>query len=88
MNKKQSDISYQKYLFHRGENYRSYEFLGAFPDKKNKGVLFRVWAPRARAISLVTPFFAKSIAIAEHSVPPAPVTTATLSLQYVFIFLL
>ncbi len=53
MSKNQNDISYQKYLFHRGENYRSYEFLGAFPDKKKKGVLFRVWAPRARAISLV-----------------------------------
>ncbi|MBQ6003899.1 MAG: 1,4-alpha-glucan branching protein GlgB [Clostridia bacterium] len=46
-----NDISYQKYLFHQGENFQSYKFLGAFPI--DGGVLFRVWAPRARSISLV-----------------------------------
>ncbi len=51
MSRRNQDISFQKYLFHRGENYESYDFLGAFPEKT--GVFFRVWAPRAKAVSLV-----------------------------------
>ncbi len=55
MSKNIRDISYQKYLFHQGKNFKSYEFLGAFPEKHRgkEGVLFRVWAPRAVNVSLV-----------------------------------
>ncbi|MGN0708667.1 MAG: 1,4-alpha-glucan branching protein GlgB [Anaerovoracaceae bacterium] len=61
---KSEDISFQKYLFHRGENYRSYEFLGAHKaasgkdadGKKTERWTFRVWAPRAKAVSLVGDF--------------------------------
>ena len=60
----QQNISEHKYLFHHGENYRSYEFLGAHPvgtadmsdGGANAGVMFRVWAPRAQAISVVGSF--------------------------------
>ena len=51
------NISYQKYLFHQGKNYRSYEFMGAHPlPGKAKGVVFRVWAPQAEKVSLVAEF--------------------------------
>ena len=44
-----------KYLFHCGNNYRSYELFGAH-RMDGGGYLFRVWAPRAVAISLVGDF--------------------------------
>lgn len=52
------DISEHKYLFHHGANYRSYEFLGAHfvRDDRSSGVCFRVWAPRAKTISVVGSF--------------------------------
>ncbi|MBR0373798.1 MAG: 1,4-alpha-glucan branching protein GlgB [Mogibacterium sp.] len=49
------DISQHKYLFHKGTNYRSYEFLGAHRVKADT-YAFRVWAPRAAGISLVGNF--------------------------------
>lgn len=53
-----TDTSYAKYLFHQGKNFFSYKLLGAhFTDsKKNRGAIFRVWAPRARAVSVVGTF--------------------------------
>ena len=48
------NISEHKYLFHHGANYRSYEFLGAHVT--DGGATFRVWAPRAKAISVVGAF--------------------------------
>jgi len=55
------NISEHKYLFHRGADYRSYEFLGAHPATdartgRKKGVMFRVWAPRANSVSIVGNF--------------------------------
>ena len=57
------NISEHKYLFHHGADYRSYEFLGAHPHKSSEaaggqaeGVTFRVWAPRAKSISVVGSF--------------------------------
>ncbi len=46
------------YLFHQGRNFRAYEFLGAHPYNRNgeKGICFRVWAPRAKKVSLVGDF--------------------------------
>ncbi|MDR2647882.1 MAG: 1,4-alpha-glucan branching protein GlgB [Oscillospiraceae bacterium] len=42
------------YLFHQGTNARAYQFLGAHPT--NDGVVFRVWAPHAKAVSVVGDF--------------------------------
>lgn len=41
------------YLFHQGRNFRAYEFFGAHPGVKDgvEGAYFRVWAPRAKAVS-------------------------------------
>ena len=60
------NISEHKYLFHHGADYRSYEFLGAHPVRTGEegeedtaaesGVVFRVWAPRAKAVSVVGSF--------------------------------
>ncbi len=47
-------IDQHKYLFHKGKNYRAYEFLGV--HRAQEGYVFRVWAPRAAAISLVGDF--------------------------------
>ncbi len=43
------------YLFNKGENARSYEYMGAHfqPDGS---VVFRVWAPHARSVSVVGDF--------------------------------
>lgn len=48
----------QLYLFNQGTYYHSYELLGAHVceiDGK-KGAMFRVWAPRAKSVSLVGDF--------------------------------
>lgn len=44
---------YAKYLFHRGENFASYEFMGAHRGKGGE-VTFRVWAPHAYRVSIVS----------------------------------
>ncbi len=48
----------QSYLFHQGTNYNTYEFLGARLVKVEgvSGVLFRVWAPNAKEVSVVGEF--------------------------------
>ncbi len=46
------------YLFHRGENAHAYEFFGSHRHKSDgkDGVVFRVWAPHARSVSVVGDF--------------------------------
>lgn len=45
-------------LFHRGENFKAYEYLGSHSATENgeDGVVFRVWAPHARSVSVVGDF--------------------------------
>lgn len=43
------------YLFHDGTNYMAYEFFGVHKIKKNT-YSFRVWAPNAKAVSVVGDF--------------------------------
>ena len=47
-----------RYLFHHGKDYRAYEYFGAHKTLRNgrEGYIFRVWAPRAKAVSLVGDF--------------------------------
>ena len=49
---------YGLYLFHQGTNFRAYEMLGAhFVEQNGKnGVRFAVWAPHAKAVSVVGNF--------------------------------
>ncbi len=49
------DIKEHKYLFHHGNNYRTYEIFGAH-SLENRGYIFRVWAPNAVSISVVGDF--------------------------------
>ena len=46
------------HLFHHGENFKSYEFLGAHKAVcgKKRGFVFRVWAPHAASVSVVGEF--------------------------------
>ncbi|WP_429158929.1 1,4-alpha-glucan branching protein GlgB [Desulfitispora alkaliphila] len=46
------------YLFHKGENFRSYEMLGAHIVNRDGefGTSFALWAPNARAVSIVGDF--------------------------------
>ncbi len=46
------------YLYHSGKNFMSYEFLGSHFTEKDgkKGVVFRVWAPRAEKVSVTGDF--------------------------------
>ena len=46
------------HLFHQGKNFKAYQFFGAHPCLKDQvpGVCFRVWAPRAQAVSIVGDF--------------------------------
>lgn len=43
------------YLFHKGENYKSYEFFGVHRIK-NDTFVFRLWAPHAQSVSLIGDF--------------------------------
>ena len=49
---------YDLYLFHQGTNYHAYEMLGAHfvAREGKKGVRFTVWAPHAKAVSVVGDF--------------------------------
>ncbi len=46
------------HLFHHGENFKTYELMGAHPATVNRkqGFVFRVWAPRATKVSIVGEF--------------------------------
>ncbi len=46
------------FLFHEGNNTEAYNFFGAHSSEKDgeKGVYFRVWAPKALSVSLVGDF--------------------------------
>ena len=47
-----------RFLFNAGRNYRLYDHMGAHPTQCHHiaGVVFRVWAPNARAVSVVGNF--------------------------------
>ncbi|ACL69450.1 1,4-alpha-glucan branching protein GlgB [Halothermothrix orenii] len=49
---------YDRYLFHQGSHYKSYEFLGAHPCEENgkTGVRFSVWAPNAAEVRVIGSF--------------------------------
>ena len=49
-----SDGNPPLYLFHEGTNYRAYDFFGAHLNGQE--TVFRVWAPRARAVKVVGDF--------------------------------
>ena len=55
---KKGDFDLPVYLFKQGNNFECYDFLGAHPVvlDGDKGVVFRVWAPNAQAVSLVGEF--------------------------------
>ena len=46
------------HLFHQGENCKAYELMGSHPviHKRKKGYMFRVWAPRAKEVSIIGEF--------------------------------
>lgn len=58
MARAKNDDSLPLYLFHQGTNYKTYEFLGAHPAKRQnqEGYIFRVWAPNATGVSVVGDF--------------------------------
>lgn len=49
---------FDRYLFHEGRHYEVYKRMGAHPTEKDgkSGVLFSIWAPRARAVSVMGDF--------------------------------
>ena len=51
-------VDFPLYVFHHGQNFKAYEFFGAHPLKsgKEKGYIFRVWAPHAESVSVVGDF--------------------------------
>lgn len=57
-NGKEKEYEFPLYLFGQGNNFEAQRFLGAHFTTKNKreGVMFRVWAPHARGVSLVGDF--------------------------------
>ena len=46
------------YVYHHGENYKTYEFMGAHKATRDgaDGYIFRVWAPHAQTVSVVGDF--------------------------------
>jgi 1,4-alpha-glucan branching enzyme len=53
-----SDQDLAAYLFHQGNNFESYSYLGAHAMPEDSGfcVVFRVWAPHAMAVSVTGDF--------------------------------
>ena len=49
---------YDRYLFHQGRHYESFNFLGAHITEENgkKGVRFTLWAPNAEEVSVIGDF--------------------------------
>ena len=56
--KAENKADFPLHLFHHGVNYKAYEFFGAHEAtrRRKKGFVFRVWAPRAKSVSLVGEF--------------------------------
>ena len=67
-----------KYLFHEGTAISAYEYMGAHAVTHDgvDGYMFRVWAPRARAVSVVGDFNSWD-AGAHPMAPPASSTPST-----------
>lgn len=55
MAKLKKDYEFPLYIFHSGKNYKAYEFFGCHRIKDDTFV-FRVWAPHAKAVSVVGDF--------------------------------
>ncbi len=47
-----------EYLFHSGEHFRAYLYMGAHKENRlgKDGIMFRVWAPNAKSVSVVGNF--------------------------------
>ncbi len=58
MGLKENNSNSQLYLFHQGNNFCAYNYLGAHfaVVNKIKGVIFRLWAPNADTVSVVGDF--------------------------------
>ena len=58
MKQKASPADVPVYLFKQGNNFESQRFFGAHFENvgETEGVMFRVWAPRAKAVSVVGDF--------------------------------
>ncbi len=52
------DVDNHLYLFHEGNDCRAYEFMGAHFETRGgeSGVIFRVWAPDAKNVSVIGEF--------------------------------
>ncbi|MDR1691982.1 MAG: 1,4-alpha-glucan branching protein GlgB [Oscillospiraceae bacterium] len=52
------DLDNHLFLFHEGSDCRAYEFMGAHFDSRDNadGVVFRVWAPDAKGVSVIGEF--------------------------------
>ncbi len=52
------DTDMPLYLFHHGENFKTYQLMGAHPTicNRRRGYVFRVWAPRAKSVSVIGEF--------------------------------
>ena len=51
----QRQTDFPLHLFHHGENFKTYELMGAHPATFNRkrGYVFRVWAPHAESVSII-----------------------------------
>ena len=54
----QCQTDFPLHLFHHGENFKTYELMGAHPAiyQRKRGYIFRVWAPRAKQVSVIGEF--------------------------------
>ena len=70
MSEIKKEYQFPVYLFHKGENYRAYEFFGVHRIEGDT-FAFRVWAPNAQAVSLVGDFNSWNYE-ANYMIPVAP----------------
>lgn len=55
MGEVKKEYQFPLYLFHKGENYKAYEFFGVHKIKDDTFV-FRLWAPHAQSVTLIGDF--------------------------------
>lgn len=56
MNNLEKNDQLPVYLFHEGKNFKAYAYLGAHIINDGAACVFRVWAPKAKSVSLVGDF--------------------------------
>ena len=77
------DDEFARYLFHKGENFAAYRYLGAH-RMSDGSVVFRVWAPKAKQIYLVSDSLGWEVGTPMEKLSPEGIWTLVLEPEKAF----